>query len=312
MTQVDAASLAYLRSAVDIAVLPGAESHVPARSHAADSISLPRIAVAASSAFTSGGASASPQDALATAEQGFVALLETGRISAARAALDAIARRPGVKADSLRVAKLRGMLLEAEGSFAEAEKVYSDALAKDETYAPIMKRKIALLLTQERTQEAITALVIYLDHFHSDLEGWTTLASLYMQGQMYQQAAFALEECMVLSAFNFLYHIRYAELMMTMNRPAIALKYFCSATEVTESSGGTLRAWYGIRQATRALMDEAAAGGDRKKGAEVSELSLDDWTALNTLAGERIAAAYARSGVSAVNREVVQEWLKRV
>ncbi|KAI9335152.1 hypothetical protein BDR26DRAFT_866256 [Obelidium mucronatum] len=226
------------------------------------------------------------------------------------------------------------MLLEAQGQYEDALELYNAALKQDETYAPIIKRKVAVLIDQGKTHDAITALTHYLDHFHADLEAWTTLSQVYLRSQMFQQAAFALEECMIMGGFNFLYHIRYAEVNMTLNRPAVALKYFCSAVEVTESGGGALRAWYGVRQASHALLENhnkvslgntgsnpkqsgkkgavAAASHGIQESVDNDVVSPEEWKALNALAGERIEAIYKAKKVSTENIEVVKGWLNTV
>ncbi|KAJ3065448.1 hypothetical protein HDU98_011191 [Podochytrium sp. JEL0797] len=349
MAPVSETTLNYLRSAVDIAVMPGSESLVANGSAAVSSVSPLSVFTSGSGLLSSSGVFAGEAERLACQEQVFVAALHTGRLADARKVLrDLEARFPlkpvAQKKDaavpnpvpSLRVAKLSGMLCEAEGDYDKALHIYEQALLQDETYVPIRKRVIAVLMDQDKTNDAITHLTNYLDHFHADLEAWSTLANLYLKQEMFQQAAFALEECMLMAGFNFLFHTRYAELMMTMGKYALALKYFCTAVEVTESNGGALRSWYGVRQASKALLDDANAaiassvdapaptGKQQHKKAAAAAASKDEtaaadgisspeeWRLLNKLAGERIEAIYLDKKASTESIEVVKEWLKSV
>ncbi|KAJ3025469.1 UNVERIFIED_CONTAM: hypothetical protein HDU68_007104 [Siphonaria sp. JEL0065] len=372
-TMLSEETLNYLRSAVDIAVLPGSESFVSGGSGVVSHATANSVFVSGALLLKSGDGFASDAERLAATEQVFAAALETGRLAEAKRLLEELERRfpskllPAATSStttpstttpsttttnpnttttitftSLRVVKLRGLLLEAEARYDDALALYDQALAQDETYAPIIKRKVAVLVDQGRTNDAIATLNHYLDHFHADLEAWTTLSNLYLRNLMFQQAAFAVEECMILGGFNFLYHIRYAEINMTLNKPAVALKYFCGAVEVTESTGGSLRAWYGIRQATRALIDSYESGHSSSSGKTISSsspahgkkgshnaasqnttasieesvdkdiVSPDEWKALNTLAGEKIVEIYKSKKASSENTAVVSEWLKIV
>ncbi|KAI8618565.1 hypothetical protein BC830DRAFT_1108073 [Chytriomyces sp. MP71] len=347
---VDVETLTYLTKGLDIALMPGSESKIPGGTAVLSLVGPNEVFVEGSRQLAQ-GSFASDVERLALTEQVLVAALETGRDADAKALLSQLKRRfpdtptPSASSSaavpapssaaktvvlgSLRVARLEGMVLEAEAKFDEALAIYNAALDQDETYAPIIKRKVALLMEQGKTNDAITALVHYLDHFSSDLEAWTTLSNLYLDNLMFQQAAFCLEECLVLSTHNYLFSTRYAELMMTMNKPRLALKYFCLAVEVTESVGGALRSWYGARSASKALIDEyesvtggaTAASGKPggKKGALVSQhaaeadgdASIDDWKELHRVAGERIEAIYAEKGKSFPHtKTVVKEWLK--
>ncbi|ORY44831.1 hypothetical protein BCR33DRAFT_210839 [Rhizoclosmatium globosum] len=224
--------------------MPGSESGVMFGSEAAGRVSSNEVFVAGTSLLAA-HAFGHEAERLSQIEQVFVAALETGRIDDAAIRLNDLEKEfptttnkdGNIVFASLRVAKLQGMLLEAKAEFDKALALYEKALAQDETYAPIIKRKVAVLIDQGKSNVAITTLVHYLDHFHADLEAWTTLSNLYLRANMFQQAAFALEECMILGGFNFLYHIRYAELNMTLGKYPVALKYFCSAVEVTERVG---------------------------------------------------------------------------
>ena len=59
---------------------------------------------------------------------------------------------------SVRVLKLEGMFLEAEGKFEEAVELYDAALKDHETNCDLAKRKVCVLKAQGKLQEAIAEL----------------------------------------------------------------------------------------------------------------------------------------------------------
>jgi len=57
------------------------------------------------------------------------------------------------------------------------------------------------LKTLNKTSEAITALVEFIDSSPTDAEAWAELAELYVGQGMYQQATFALEEVLLITPY---------------------------------------------------------------------------------------------------------------
>ena len=64
---------------------------------------------------------------------------------------------------------------------------------------PIAKRRIALLRSLDRSSEAIHDLIELLDSSPTDVEAWSELAELYISQGLYSQAAFCLEEVLLLA-----------------------------------------------------------------------------------------------------------------
>ena len=62
-----------------------------------------------------------------------------------------------------------------------------------------MKRRIALLRSLARTTDAIVALVAMLDASPTDIEAWAELSDLYLSQGMFSQAAFCLEEVLLVA-----------------------------------------------------------------------------------------------------------------
>lgn len=74
-----------------------------------------------------------------------------------------------------------------------------------------LKRKIAIKVAKGQNTEAIAALVKYLDNFAQDSEGWVELSNLYLKENQFQQAAYCMEEIVLLNPLNHIFHLKYAE-----------------------------------------------------------------------------------------------------
>ena len=62
-----------------------------------------------------------------------------------------------------------------------------------------MKRRIALLRTLGRINDAIDALVELLDASPTDIEAWSELADLYLSQGLFSQAEYCLEEVLLVA-----------------------------------------------------------------------------------------------------------------
>ncbi|KAF8392336.1 hypothetical protein HHK36_022678 [Tetracentron sinense] len=113
--------------------------------------------------------------------------------------------------ESKRVGRLEGMLLEAKGSWADAEKTYSNFLEDDPLDQVIHKRRVAMAKAQGNISGAIEWLNKYLEIFMADHDAWRELAEIYISLQMYKQAAFCYEELILCQPTAPLYHLAYAE-----------------------------------------------------------------------------------------------------
>lgn len=249
-------------------------------------------------------------------EQLFIAALDTGNLELAKSHLATIEKRFPFRS-SVRVQRLYGLLKEAEGDFDKAVEIYETALEQDETNVLIHKRLVAVAATQGKRTEAIERLVEYVDTYMQDVEAWTELASLYLAENMYPQAAFCVEELLLLRPQNHLYHIRYADLMYTLAKFDLALKYYCSALELCKDN---TRALYGMRLSSAALLGQRSKPKTPGKGgrgaaatANGSEDPVDDDTlkALNKLAGDRLSAVYEKQGKTGAKlTSIVKAWLR--
>uniref|UniRef100_A0A7S4B6H6 ER membrane protein complex subunit 2 n=1 Tax=Chrysotila carterae TaxID=13221 RepID=A0A7S4B6H6_CHRCT len=161
---------------------------------------------------------------------------------------------------------------EAGGELEAAMQKYEDILKQDPNNLYAMKRQVALLRGRGRYAEAARRLVDHLAVVCSDAEAWLQLADLYLLQQQYKKAAFCMEELILLNPMNYMYHVRYGEILFTLygnerggnaEQVRTARKYFAHALELKPS--GNLRALYG-------LLLCCAAAGKGSKGRDVAEL----------------------------------------
>lgn len=157
--------------------------------------------------------------------------------------------------NSNRVRRLRSMgLLEGSGRFQEAMVEYSNLITQDESNSMLRKRKIAILIAVNKIPEAIQESCEYLKDFMNDVEAWIQLSNLYIIEQDYQKAAFCLEELILTSPQNHLYHEKYAEIQYTIKTPdslELARAYYAQAVKLKANN---LRALFGLILTCSALM----------------------------------------------------------
>ena len=79
---------------------------------------------------------------------------------------------------------------------------------------------------------ATEGLAELVDMFPADQEAWLELASLYLQQYKYAQAAYALEELVLLAPHNSFYLLKYAETLYTSGEVAKAYKIYLRILEL--------------------------------------------------------------------------------
>ncbi|PIA45024.1 hypothetical protein AQUCO_01700524v1 [Aquilegia coerulea] len=149
--------------------------------------------------------------------------------------------------ESRRVGRLEGMLLEAKGLWADAEKAYSSLLEDNPLDQVIHKRKISMAKAQGNVSAAIEGLNKYLDIYMADHDAWRELAEIYVSLQLYRQAAFCYEELILSQPTVPLHHLAYADVLYTLGgveNLQIAKKYYAATIDLT--GGKNTRALYGI------------------------------------------------------------------
>jgi ER membrane protein complex subunit 2 len=112
----------------------------------------------------------------------------------------------------------------------------------------VWKRRIALLRSMKKPAEAISQLSLYLDTFPKDVEAWAELTDLYLSQDMLSQAAYCLEELILLQPFSHYVQTQYAEVMWLLGKEGTALKHWCRSIELCSTF---LRGWYGVKTVPR-------------------------------------------------------------
>eukprot|EP01028_Stygiella_incarcerata_P013619 TRINITY_DN82873_c0_g1_i1.p1 TRINITY_DN82873_c0_g1~~TRINITY_DN82873_c0_g1_i1.p1 ORF type:complete len:347 (-),score=92.23 TRINITY_DN82873_c0_g1_i1:64-1005(-) len=129
-------------------------------------------------------------------EKLFVSLLDLHELDEASSVIEELAM---AFPKSVRVLRLRGLLLECRGDFENAERLYESILEEDEANTEVRKRIIAIRKAQGRPLAAIRELNAFLSSgFACDAEAWEELCSLYMSVGDFPRACHCAEELVVL------------------------------------------------------------------------------------------------------------------
>ncbi|KAJ8509948.1 hypothetical protein OPV22_000382 [Ensete ventricosum] len=178
---------------------------------------------------------------------------------------------------STRVGRLEGLLLEAKGAWAEAEKAYERLLEDNPLDQLIHKRKVAIAKAQGDLSAAVNLLNKYLEIFMADHDAWRELAEIYMSLQMYKQAAFCYEELILSQPTVPPYHLAYAEVLYTiggLENLQTAKKYYAST--ITLTGGKNTRALYGVCLCSIAI-NQLTKGRNKeeKEGSNLQSLAAE-------------------------------------
>jgi tetratricopeptide (TPR) repeat protein len=234
-------------------------------------------------------------------EQLFLASLRIKDDQAARLCLQRLSDRFGI--DSPRVLALSGLYDEATAtsrhSLEDILKRYDDLLTEDPTNILIEKRRVALLESLDRVDEAIHALTQLLEISPTDAEAWSHLASLYRTQGLYAQSIFCLEEVLLIHPNAYNIHTRLGETIYMSATTgggsnaaslADAIRYYCRSVELCE---WYLRGWYGLRVVTDKILASSRSGGSIKNQSGGLERKLAE--DLNAKATNKLAEIVRRS-----------------
>jgi len=192
-----------------------------------------------------------------TYENILLACLKTGDDASAYLALEELIQRFG--ANNHRVQALRGLLQEATAKDDAALDIvmqqYDDILVEMPTNMPVRKRRVALLRSMGRTNEAVKALTELLDVSPIDAEAWSELADMYVGMGLYSQTIFCLEEVLLVTPNAWNIHARLGETtVLTANATegageqlkllSEAMRRFCRSVELCDDY---LRGYYGMK-----------------------------------------------------------------
>ncbi|KAK9763772.1 Inositol phosphatase SIW14 [Basidiobolus ranarum] len=201
-------------------------------------------------------------------EQVLIAALDTGRLDLAKSCLSKLqARFPKVQ----RVKSLEGMSLEAE------EKL-------EENYVLSTWTNLCMFNSYGQVEKYFNSLF--------------KLKCIFIR---YQQAAFRIEEIILLQPLNHLFHLKYAEVLFTMNNIPMALKEFCRVIELCTDH---VRRLYGIKACTSRLLKPSSESSSRN-----SNDSTKHFSELDVMTSERLLNIYCKSKTDKQTKKVVEAWL---
>jgi len=209
-------------------------------------------------------------------EQLFIASLDTNQLVIAANTLLNIKNQFGEK--STRVKRLMGLHKEALGKFKEAEQIYKSILESDPTNMAAMKRQIAIRKAIGDITSTIKLLNEYLKIFMGDADAWQELADLYLDQQMYKNAAFCYEELILASPANHHLHYKYAEILYTMGgyeNLRTARKYYSHSLQMCEINN--MRALYGLLMTTIAIGSIKQGKQEIDRGKDPENSLLYEW-----------------------------------
>jgi len=205
-------------------------------------------------------------------EQIFLAALDYNQIDLAKECIEKLDRQFPAST-SMRVGRLKGMLLEAECKFTEADAAYRAIVTNDPTDSISMKRMIAIRKAQGDIKTAITLLATYLEIWMADTEAWLELASLHVSQLQYKEAAFCYEELILTAPQNYLFYLKYAEILYTIGgveNYKTAKKYFAHSLELNDKTNA--RSLWGICACNLAISSASKAKQqDKEEGIEIFE-----------------------------------------
>lgn len=139
--------------------------------------------------------------------------------------------------ESSRVAILQGIIEESKGHLNDAQNLYELMLEKDPSNVLLHKRRIACIKSKpEGIPRATEGLAEFVDIFPTDQESWLELAELYLQQNKYDQAAYALEELLLLAPHNVFYLLKYAEVLYSMGDLAKSYKMYLRILELGDGN----------------------------------------------------------------------------
>lgn len=151
------------------------------------------------------------------------------------------------------------------GNYEEAIRCYNDMIDNDETNTGARKRKIAILIGQNKIVEAIKELCEYLKKFMNDQDAWKELCDLYMLQQDYHKAIFCMEELLLSHPLSHIYLTRLAEMHYTLGEFETARSYYSQALKLNESN---VRALHGLHLTCKSMMTSNRLTSQQRKETE--------------------------------------------
>jgi len=210
-------------------------------------------------------------------EQDTMAALDLNQLDRARRNIKELRTRFGES--SLRISILDGMLLEAGLNWDKATKLYEGIVAENEGHQMAMMRLIAIAKGQGKFDKMLELLREYVEIHQTDQSAWLELANAYIAAGEYKFASFCCEDLILLQPYNWLFHIKYAEVLYTIGGTEsmeLAKKEYMQSFELKPDNNP--RALYGVCLCVSTL----GAGSYSKHAAQqIKQMLMDefDWAA---------------------------------
>lgn len=131
------------------------------------------------------------------------------------------------------------MFKEAQGLDDEATNIYSQVLKANNLEYGTYRRLAAFLRDSDLKDEAVQTINSLLKVNMADVQAWFELSEIYISQMNYQKAAFCFEEILVQKPSNYLYNLKYAELLYSMgggDNLVLARKYFSKAITLNNNA----------------------------------------------------------------------------
>ncbi|KTW30146.1 hypothetical protein T552_00624 [Pneumocystis carinii B80] len=248
-------------------------------------------------------------------EQTFLAALEIGDDELANQCLTELLKKFPT---STSVIVLKGLYLEAIGNTSEALKCYNDILSTDESNIPILKRRIALLRSLGKTEEAVNELVKFLDIWYLDAEAWAELADIYFSFHLYKKALFCYWELLLLQPSSHLIHARCALVLyiQSFTKPDLlhaATKEYLRSIELCENF---LQGFCGLKECCISLLKQPSSfwNTNKKISYEINVLKEKPLNIKKVKSLDEIASKMLRrflhEGKPPINEKNVQKYVK--
>jgi tetratricopeptide (TPR) repeat protein len=149
------------------------------------------------------------------------------------------------------------MFHEAKGDDEKAKNLYRECIKANPEDTTAYRRLSAYLRDSDLLDEAIETLNKALKMDISDVQIWFELSELYIAHMDYKKAAYWFEEIMIHKPSNYLYNIKYAEILYSIgggDNFTLARKYYSKAIALNDkSSNNSVRAIWGLLETWKRL-----------------------------------------------------------
>ena len=216
-------------------------------------------------------------DKWALLEALFLAAIDVGDDSLAKRCLGDLQKE---FPESVRVGVLKGRMMELEGKFSDAIRLYDSLLKKQIHNIDVMRRLVCAHKQSGNTKLAVDHLHKILAVYQADAGAWFELSEIHLGFGEYAEAAHCCEELVMLKPTSCIYHNRLADVYYSMggeDNLRLARKHYTMSLNY-QAPEINVQALYGLRASAEMLVE---VGGNDKAVAKSTEKSAGDATDTN-------------------------------